>query len=66
MKRSWKTSTAGIAAAIAAIAGALNLVFDGNAATNPDWTAVIAAVVAGVGLAFARDNTVTSEDVGAK
>ena len=64
--KSWKTTVSGIGAILAAVGGAMTALFDGNAATNPDWTAVIAAVVAGFGLIFARDNKVTSEDAGAK
>ena len=63
---SWKTTTAGVSAIVAAIAGALNLVFDGNTMTNPDWTSVIAAITAGVGLVMARDNDKSSEDVNKK
>ena len=63
---SWKTTAAGISAIVASVAGALNLMFDGNTLTNPDWTSVIAAVVAGFGLITARDNDKSSEDVSAK
>lgn len=66
MKKSWKTTAGGIGAILAAVGGAVNLLFDGNPATNPDWTTVIASVTAGFGLIFARDNAVTSEDAGAK
>lgn len=64
MKRSWKTSVMGAASIITAIAGAATLLLDGNPNTNPDWTAVIAAVVSGFGLIFARDANVTSEQQG--
>jgi hypothetical protein len=64
--KSWKTTAAGISAAVAAIASAVSALVDNNPATNPDWAAVIAAVTAGIGLVFARDNKVTSEDAGAK
>lgn len=37
---------------------------DADPNTNPDWTALIAAVTAGVGLIAARDNDKSSEDVG--
>jgi hypothetical protein len=60
---SWKTTTAGIAAAVAAIANAISAQFDGDPATNPEWGLVIAAVSAAVGLFKARDNDVSSEDV---
>lgn len=64
--KSWRTTVAGLGTVMVAIGGALNAMFDGNAATNPDWTATIAAITAALGLLFARDNKVSSEDVGAK
>lgn len=63
--KSWKTTVGGIGAILASVGGALQALFDGNPLTNPDWTAVSAAVMAGIGLISARDNNVTSEDVGA-
>jgi anti-sigma-K factor RskA len=61
--KSWKTTASGISAIVAAVAGAVQLLLDNNPATNPDWTTVIAAVTAGFGLVFARDNDKRSEDV---
>ena len=63
--KSWKTTVAGIAAIMAAVAGALAAELDGDPSTSANWAAVIAAVVAGFGLIAARDNDKTSEDVGA-
>lgn len=63
--KSWKTTTAGIGAILIAVGGALTATFDNDPATVADWGAVIAAVIAGVGLLFARDNGVTSEQAGA-
>jgi hypothetical protein len=63
--KSWKTSTTGIVAVLAALANAASLLLDDNPATVPDWTATIAAISAGLGLIFARDNKVTSEQAGA-
>lgn len=62
---SWKTSTAGIAAIVAALATAVAALFDADPTTLPDWGAVAAAILAGVGLIAARDNDVTSEKAGA-
>ena len=62
--KSWKTTAAGISAIVAAVAGAAGLMLDGKPDTNPDWTALIAAVTAGIGLVMARDNDKSSEDVG--
>lgn len=51
---------------VAVVIAAINALADGNPATNPDWTSVIASISACVGLLFARDNKVTSEQVAAK
>lgn len=64
--KSWKTTVAGVCAIVAAAAGAIGALVDGNPATNPDWTATWAAIMAGVGLITARDNNVSSESAGAK
>ncbi len=62
--KSWKTTLAGVAAIIAAIALAIAHQFDADPTTVADWGAVAAAAAAGVGLLFARDNDKRSEDVG--
>jgi hypothetical protein len=59
---SWKTTALGIStvtAAVASIAGSL------AHGTPVDWTTNIAAIAAGLGLIFARDNNKTSTQVGA-
>jgi hypothetical protein len=63
---SWRTTTAGIAAIVAALATAVVALFDADPLTTPDWGAVGAAFMAGVGLLAARDNKVSSEQAGAK
>lgn len=63
---SWKTSGAGIAAILVASGAALKALTDGDPATTVDFAALLAAVIAGVGLIFARDNNKSSEQVGAK
>ena len=63
---SWRTTTAGIAAIVVAIGTAVGALFDADPLTLPDWGAVGAAVMAGIGLLAARDNKVSSEQAGAK
>jgi hypothetical protein len=63
---SWRTSLAGLGAILVAAGDTLKALMDGNPATNPDWAMVVAAISAGLGLIFARDNKVTSEQAGAK
>jgi hypothetical protein len=65
VKTSWKTTAAGVGAILVAIGGALAATFDTDPATVADWGAVVAAFMAGIGLLFARDNNVTSEQAGA-
>jgi hypothetical protein len=55
--KSWKTTGAGIAAIMVAGGAALTALTDTNPATHPDWAALIAAVIAGIGLIFAKDNS---------
>ena len=38
----------GVAGILAALAAAASAIFDGNPATNPDWTATLSAVWTGV------------------
>lgn len=64
--KSWRTTTTGVLAILAAVLGVAQLFLDGNPATNPDWTAVGAAVMAGIGLISARDAKVSSEAQGVK
>lgn len=62
--RSRNTTVLGLVAIAMATLGALQLLADGNPATNPDWNAVVAAVSAGLGLLAAKDGDKKSEDVG--
>ena len=64
--KSWKTTAAGIAAIVAAVALAISHQFDSDPATVADWSPVITALTAGVGLVLARDNDKTSEQAGAR
>lgn len=64
--KSWKTTVTGIAAILTAVGAALTAVFDNDPNTNIDVTVTASAIMVGIGLIFARDNNVTSEDAGAK
>lgn len=64
-KKSWKTSTAAIIALLIAVGSGVLALMDDDPSTNPDIGAITAAATA-VGLFFARDNDVSSEEAGAK
>ena len=60
---SWKTTVAGVAAVLGAVALALKALADGDYAT---FVGSLSGIAAGVGLLFARDNDKSREDVGTK
>ena len=66
MKKSWKTTSAGIAGIVIAIASCVQAQFDGDPLTVPNYEVALAAVITGLGLIFARDNNVSSEAAGVK
>ena len=66
LKKSWKTTTAGVCAFVGALAYALSAHYDIDPNTNPNWEAVAAGFFAMIGLIAARDNDVSSEQAGAK
>lgn len=49
------TTVAGIGAILVAIGSLLTNIFDGDVATVPDYATAVAAVLAGIGLIFAKD-----------
>lgn len=59
--KSWKTTGAGISAILIAVGSALNALTDNDPATVVDWGALSAALLAGIGLVFARDNDKSSK-----
>ena len=63
--KSWKTTLTGLITLLITIMSGIKAVVDGDPATNVDINEVIGAVV-GIGLLFARDNNVTSEQLGLK
>lgn len=66
MSASWRTTLFGVGGIVTVVAAACSALFDGNPATNPDWTGVIGSISVAIGLLFARDNKVTSEQAAAK
>ena len=65
MRKSWRTTALGVIAALIVLLTQAQAMLDDDPATGINWTAISAALTA-VGLGFARDNNVTSEDAGAK
>lgn len=63
---SWKTTAAGVFAALGALGSALSAALDSDPATVADWPLVGVAIAAAVGLFVSRDNDVSSEDAGAR
>lgn len=63
MFTSLKTTGLGIAMILAAVSAAAVALLQG---TDPNWEATATAIMAGIGLIFARDNDTTSEKAGAK
>lgn len=64
--KSWKTTLFGAGGVVTIIGSVLNALFDGDPATQVDWVTVCAGLAPAIGLLFARDNNVTSEQAGAK
>lgn len=62
--KSWRTTAAGVGGLMTTIGSVLNQLFDGNPATNPDWNLVLPIIFTSLIGIFARDNGVSSEDVG--
>lgn len=56
LRQNRNTTVLGIAAVLTAVGGLLTALFDGDAATNPDYTVAVAAVLSGIGLIFAKDS----------
>ena len=52
----WKTTTAAVAAAVAAVATAVSYMMDADPSTSANWTAVASTVAAAAGLFFAKDS----------
>lgn len=64
--RSWRTSLAGILLIAGTIFTGASALLDNKPETTINFDASAAAIVAGLALLSARDNRVSSEDVGIK
>lgn len=62
MKQSWKTSAAGIGAVLVALGQVFTAIGHSDVS---EAASALPALIAGLGLLFARDNDKSSEDVGA-
>ena len=60
--RSWKTTTAAIAAAVSAIGAAVNAELDNDPETVANWMEVATVVIFAFGLLFARDADKSTEE----
>ena len=56
MWNSPKTTLAGVGAILVAVGAAMSAMFDADPITVPQWDVVIAAILAGIGLIFAKDS----------
>lgn len=65
LKGSWRTNILGILTILGAILGYVKAAVDSDPSTVPDWSQTALGITAGWGLLIARDNKVTSEEVGA-
>jgi hypothetical protein len=63
---SWRTTLAGVVVFLQALGTAALAFLDDDPTTTPDWNLVITAFFAFLGFLMARDNSVSSETVGAK
>ena len=64
--KSWKTTVAGILAALSLLIGEASKAFDDDPRTQPSVELILTGIAAlGIGV-FARDNNVSSEKAGAK
>jgi len=63
---SWRTTLAAIVLALSAVFNAAGSLLDDNESTNPNWTLLLAQIGSAWGFLMARDNNVTSEEVGLK
>lgn len=66
LRGSWKTTGAGVSAILIAVGSAISALTDNDPATVVDFGALSAALIAGIGLIFARDNDKSSKSLKVK
>ena len=66
MTKSWKTTTLGVLGIISALATLLTALLDNDPNTVPDWGIISLVIWPSIAALFARDNSVTSEQAGAR
>jgi anti-sigma-K factor RskA len=59
--KSWRTTACAIAALVAVAATAIKYQFDGDPATVPDWTSLVAITMTAISGLFARDAAASKE-----
>lgn len=64
--KSWKTTLAGIMQFLILVWNQVQLLWDDDLATNPDWGMLFSSLIILIGLLTARDSNVSSEAAGAK
>lgn len=62
----WETSAMGVGAILTAVGAAITAMFDGNPDTHVNWSLLLPAVMAGIGLIRSRDANKTSRQSGAE
>jgi hypothetical protein len=62
--KNWRTSLFGTGGLVIIAANVISMLFDGNPATNPDWSVTFAAAMPAIAVLFARDSNVTSKELG--
>lgn len=63
---SWKTTATGVVAGLMLILPEAQALLDASPDTNPNWNMVAAGIALIFGLAAARDNNKSSQDVGVR
>jgi uncharacterized membrane protein len=63
---SWKTTVTGVLMLLDIVGHSAVMVLDGDPTTNPNWAVVVPALLAAIGLIFARDADKSSQDAGVR